>query len=491
MINREFAPDLPWAPERYRGAIRGQLVVRVASGEAPFAPHRLDVAAGFSAAPLTFDGGLVDAVVHKYSPALRVLSAFQPAGRIGGNTRARWDDLEDDVGVSRTFRIDIDPDADLVSLVHALEDLEIVEQVSPSYLSVTPFNEPRAAVPADRWYAHKMVGSKQALEFEPGDSTLICAIVDSGIDLHHVELEGNLRPGVDTVDLTGDAVPRSMKLVGDYSSVDRMPMDVVGHGTACAGIIGAVGHNLPKGLAGAARLMPIRALAGAQMVGRKTLTALGALIDIDMAVKLAVDLGARVLNLSFGTPETSLRERDPRPHASVIEYARRRGCVLVAASGNSGTTARYYPACLDGVIAVGSVGPESKPSTFTTRGDHVDLCAPGESIPSSSVGGYELNTGTSFAAPFVTAAAALLMARSARYSKPSDGAVIRDVLMRSARAFPRSANTTGCGNGILDVPAALQLLEKELSADPIASNDEAPPVWATPVRETRATARAP
>ena len=487
----EHAPDLPWAPERSRGAMRGRLIVRVAPGEAPPAPHRTDVALGMSSAPTVFDGGgPVDAVMNKYSPAQRVFSAYQPAARLGSPASNRWDDLEEDVGFSRTFRIDVDPDADLVALMQSLEDLDVVEQVSPVYLSVTPFDALQAVIPEDRWYAHRMIGAREALEFEPGDSALICAVIDSGVDMNHVELSGNLRPGMDTVDLAGDQVPRSLKLVGDYSGVDRVPMDLVGHGTACAGIIAASGKNLPRGLGGAVRVLPMRALAAAQMVGRRTLTALGSLLDIDAALKLAVDLRASVLNLSFGTPETSLRERDPRPHASVVEYARRRGCVLVAASGNSGTTARYYPACLDGVIAVGSVGPEGKPSKFMTRGDHVDLCAPGENIPSSSVGGYELNTGTSFAAPFVAAAASLLMARAARYGRPCDGGLIRELLMNTARPFPRSADSAGCGNGILDVPAALKALERELSTDSI-TKDEAPPVWATPVRQTRATARAP
>jgi subtilisin family serine protease len=437
------------------------------------------------------DGGPLDATVRHYSPALRAMNAFKPAGRVEGG--GRWDDLEEDLGLSRTFRLDVDPDADLVALTSALEDLAIVEEVSPYYLSVTPFDDPEPAAdpPADGLWAHDMIGARAALDFEPGDGTLICAVVDSGVDLHHRELETRLRPGVDTVDLPGDAVPRSMSLVGDYSGVDRVPMDLVGHGTACAAIIGARGVQLPPGLGGAVRLLPLRALAGARLVGRKTMTALGSLSDIDLAVKLAVDLGARVLNLSFGTPESSLRERDPRPHAAVVEYARRRGCVLVAASGNSGSNSRYYPSCLDGVVAVGSVGPGGAPSGFTTRGDHVDLCAPGENIPSAGVGGYQLNTGTSFAAPFVAAACTLLLARAARYAHPMDGGQVRELLMRTAKPFPRGVDHAGCGTGILDVPAALHALERELSAGAYESRDEEPPVWATPVREMRPTARAP
>ncbi|MFL5540758.1 MAG: S8 family peptidase, partial [Longimicrobiaceae bacterium] len=413
----ERAPDRPWAPERSRQALRGRLVVRVAPGEAPEkVPHRADVAAGLAVAPFSFDGGQLDRAVKRFSPALRVLRAFAPAVRIGapGARGHRWSDLEQETGLARMFRIDVDPDADLVALIEEVGALGLVESVSPFYLSVTPFLSPSPAEgekrqpPRDPWYAHRMIHAAEALAMEPGDSALILAVVDSGVDLHHPELQGALRPGFDTVDLPEGQVPRSLRLVGDYARPDRSAEDEVGHGTACAGIIAARGDRLPKGIGGAVRVMPARALAGAQMVGRETRTAMGSLMDIDLAVKTAVDLGARVLNLSFGTPETALRERDPRPHQEVVDYARRHGCILVAASGNSGSTARYYPACLDGVIAVGAVGADEHPTGFTTRGDHVDLCAPGESIPSTAVGGYQLNTGTSFASPLVAGVAALV-----------------------------------------------------------------------------------
>lgn len=491
----ERAPDRPWQPERTRQALRGRVLVRVAPGEAPErVPHRADVAAGLAAAPLSFDGGHLDRAVRRFSPALRVVRAFAPAERIGapGARGHRWSDLEEETGLARMFRIDVDPEADLVALVDHVGGLSVIESVSPVYLSVTPFRaelregEARPA-PKDPWYAHRMIHAAEALAMEPGDSALILAVVDSGIDLHHPELQGALRPGFDTVDLPDGQVPRSMRLVGDFSGPDKAPGDEVGHGTACAGIIAARGERLPRGVGGAVRVMPARALAGAQVVGRETRTALGSLMDIDLAVKTAVDLGARVLNLSFGTPESALRDRDPRPHREVVDYARRRGCILVAASGNSGTAARYYPACLDGVIAVGAVGPDGHPTGFSTRGDHVDLCAPGEGIPSTAVGGYQLNTGTSFAAPLAAGVAALVAARSARYSEPVDGEEVRELLKRTARPFPRGADADGCGAGILDARAALEALERDLSAPP----GDARAAPAPPARETAPAARSP
>ena len=205
--------------------------------------------------------------------------------------------------------------------------------------------------------------------------------------------------------------------------------------------------------------MPLRALAAAKVADRVAPTALGTLTDIDLAVKLAVDLGARVLNLSFGTPESALREGDPMPHVEVIEYALAHGCILIAASGNSGDRLRYLPACLPGVIAVGAVGVDGRPARFTTRGDHVALCAPGMEIRTAGLDGQVAQNGTSFAAPFVTGAAALLVAHSARRLAPLSPFALRDILVRSAAPFPSGAGTEGCGVGVLDIPAALRAAE--------------------------------
>lgn len=489
-----IAPDRPWAPESTRSAVRGRILLRLAPGEVPEGlPPLTVVAHGQAVAPSKVDGGPVDRVVKRYSPALRVATAF-PAAVINGG-RQRWDEDEHATGLARTLRIEVDPDASLVDLVAALGDLAIVEQVSPQYLSVTPFGGDGAASdgravadapPADPWYAHRMVGASEALGLEPGDTTLIVAIVDSGIDLEHEELRGRIRPGIDTVNLPSDSVPRSMQLLGDWSGVDRSPQDEVGHGTACAGIIGAHGRWLPPGLAGAARLLAARVLAAARMTGRRQVTAIGAISDIDLGLKQAIDLGARVLNLSFGTPESALRDRDPRPHADIVAYARRRGCVLVAASGNSGDSRRYYPSCLDGVIAVGAVGPDGAPTRFSTRGDHVDVCAPGERIVSTGIGGLQMNTGTSFAAPFVTSACALLLARAARLSRPLDADAVRDLLMRTARPFRRAADALGCGTGVIDIPAALRALEAPADDEGLGGSGE----WTSPATEAPQLVRA-
>jgi subtilisin family serine protease len=372
--------------------------------------------------------------------------------------------------LSRTYRIEVGPDTSVVNLVAELRDSSAVEMATPHYLCQAPFAvERQAPRPTGADWGQTMVGAARALEREPGDPALIVGIIDSGLALGHPELAGRYRAGSDFVDLSNDQLSRGVKLFGDYAGRDRQPEDEMGHGTGCASIIGARGLAVPPGLAGLARVLPMRALAGALLIENATPTALGGLPDIDAAFKCAVDLGARVLNLSFGTPESALRPEDPPPHLEVVRYALMRDCVLVAASGNSGDEMVYLPAALPGVIAVGSVGEGRTPSRFSTRGTHVALCAPGERILCASLRGYQENTGTSFAAPFVTAAAALLLACGARRGVPLSPFMVRELLVRGAAPFAEDAglhaDVRGCGAGILDVPAALRAAEAALADD--------------------------
>jgi subtilisin family serine protease len=205
-----------------------------------------------------------------------------------------------------------------------------------------------------------------------------------------------------------------MRLIGDSWGVGFNPLDLVGHGSFCAGILGAQGWRLPRGVAGRSLILPVRVLAAAQMHPGGPRVGVGALADIDAGMKICVDLGADVINMSFGTAESSLAHGDHLPHLPVIQYAVRYGCTLVAAAGNKGDDERYYPAALPEVIAVGSVDEGGRRSRFSSYGDHLSVCAPGEDIIGLSRHGYRMGSGTSFAAPFVCGVAALLVSRGRR-----------------------------------------------------------------------------
>jgi len=222
------------------------------------------------------------------------------------------------------------------------------------------------------------------------------AVIDSGVDRDQPDLAGRVDDGIDLVD---PGTP---------------PDDGYGHGTHVAGIIAAEPDNGlgMAGLAPLARILPVRVLDddGEGSFGR---TAYG--------IRWAVDHGAQVLNLSL-----TLTQDDPQVRRAV-QYAVDHNVVAVAAAGNrpcpeSGADETVYPAAYPQVIGVGAANKAGDVSGFSSCGSWVDVLAPGVSIvsiapkdarkPECSDGkGWCYLTGTSEAAPFVSAAAALRIAQ--------------------------------------------------------------------------------
>jgi subtilisin family serine protease len=459
---------MPWARPGSLYYFPGQLALKLALGHAPeHIPAVHDVRIGAREAARQLDGARIDQLLRHFSDQVRITRVHSAAASLDkrGKRHEAFDDVEQATGVARTFLVDVDDDCALADLADALRQVGTVEHVSPNYVCALPFHDGKvtAALDSDEaWASRDQIRAREAMAYEPGDPAVIVAIVDTGVLLEHPELRGHLRSGFNTVDFDSPDLASGLHLVGHWTGPDNDPEDFVGHGTSCAGIMGAAGDEIPPGLAGDCELLPIRVLAAAVVPGREEPVGIGAIYDIDRGVKKAMDLGAKVLNMSFGTPESALQPNDPKPHADVCRYGMARGCVLVAASGNSGKEERFLPAALDGVIAVGAVGPEGKPSPFATTGDHVAVAAPGEKIVSAGLYGYQRASGTSFAAPFVTGTAALLVSRALRRAESLDGRDVGQILRQSARPFSSGVQAPGLGSGILDAVGALRALEKEL-----------------------------
>jgi subtilisin family serine protease len=472
---------------RPRLASRGRVVLRLAPGRSPDRIHsHRDIAVGAGVPSSHVDRGPVDQAIRRVSSGMLAARAYHAAAHLDrpGQGHLDYDGLEESLGFSRTFRVQVDPDASLDDLVKSLLDLDGVEMATPLYWCELPFVAPGLASPqggarllaerrapsAGAITPYQMVGADEALAMEAGDPAVLVGLVDSGVALGHPELAGRIRPGVDTVDLVPTEMPAGLTLVAARGrNRRRHPEDQQGHGTACASIIAAQGVAMHRGLGNGSSVIPAKALAAVKTAERDELTAVGTLVDIDEAMKTAIDLGAHVLNLSFGTPESAIDKDNPVPHVELVRYALARGCVLVAASGNEGDFTRYFPSCLPGVIAVGSVGADLRPSHFSSRGDHVALCAPGEAIPVAGLDGYGEVSGTSFAAPFVAATCALMIARGLRYSTPLAPETVRRLLVESASAFATGTDARGCGAGILSAPAALRAVDAACS---ISTADE-------------------
>ena len=200
-------------------------------------------------------------------------------------------------------------------------------------------------------------------------------VVDSGIYAQHTALAGaNIVEGEDFT---------------QYGSTT----DTLGHGTFVAGVIAGADWGLAPGV----ELVPLKCFTGRT----------GTLADAVSAIYAGVDkYHCDVLNMSLGIAQQSDALADAVAHAAEA------GVVLVAAVGNAGTERLYYPAAYEGVLGVGSVKADLQPASATQHNASVDLTAPGDKIPGLGISGPEAwltGSGTSYAAPWVTAAAALIL----------------------------------------------------------------------------------
>ena len=292
------------------------------------------------------------------------------------------------------------------------------------------------------------------------------AIIDSGVDLEHVDLRDRIwinqaeSTGLTGVDDDGNGYVDDVRGwdfsdaptlpgKGDYLFPDNDPSDESGHGTRVAGVVGAQTDNA-EGIAGVApdcRLMALRA--GVTMQSGETFLEED---DLAAAILYAVDHGARVINMSWGSEELAYVIRD------VLAYAYARGAVLVVAAGNSGQMGLSHPAALDITIAVGATDNANNRSSFSSRGVPLDLAAPGSSVLSTTVGdAYGRLSGTSFAAPHVSGLAALVLSRSPHLSPEG----VRSLLVASATDLGSPAWDVDFGAGLANGPSLLAALEAD------------------------------
>lgn len=244
----------------------------------------------------------------------------------------------------------------------------------------------------------------------------IVAVVDTGVDYNHEDLDAN--NWVNSDETAGDNDDDDSNGYRDdtfgydfigsmYTAVtpDDEPMDENGHGTHVSGIIGAENNTLGVvGVAPSATIMPV-----------KVLDAYGFGWDSTIAdgIRYAADNGADVINLSLGSNFSTHTVSD------AIDYAVTNGVVVIAAAGNSGTmTGGSYPAGYGNVVSVGANNEDDKKAYFSNWGK-VDVMAPGVDILSTYPGNlYEKLSGTSMASPHVAGVAALIVQDSVLVNNP-------------------------------------------------------------------------
>jgi subtilisin family serine protease len=248
------------------------------------------------------------------------------------------------------------------------------------------------------------ISATKAWELTAGSSQVVVAVIDTGVDYNHPDLAANILRD------------NSGKVVGyDYVNMDDDPMDDFGHGTHCAGTIGAVGNN-GIGVAGVCwnvKIMPLKFL-GASGSGNTS--------DAVSCIDFAISHGAHILSNSWGGGGFSQLLLD------AIRRAEKAGILFVAAAGNGAMDidqGGFYPAGYardaSNVISVAATDAYDVLASFSNYGPRTcDVAAPGVSIystvpsgscPLCSSSGYAYMSGTSMATPHVAGAAALIMAR--------------------------------------------------------------------------------
>jgi len=223
----------------------------------------------------------------------------------------------------------------------------------------------------------------------PLEGDITVAVLDTGIDLDHEDLVGKMVSHYSSVYLVRPEPP-----VQPIEAVD----DPNGHGTHCAGIVSAATNN-NIGVAGTAPTINLMIVQVLNKYGE------GGLDWICRGIVWAVDHGADVLSMSFGSRTESLATTE------AINYALEHGVICVAAAGNYGSSTLVYPASLNGVISVAATNSSDYRASFSTYGSWVDVAAPGENILSTwNDGGYIAKSGTSMACPMVAGIAGMLLA---------------------------------------------------------------------------------
>ena len=277
------------------------------------------------------------------------------------------------------------------------------------------------SVPNDPYYSLQWgmgnINMPQVWDYTTGSNTVYVAVLDTGIDYNHPDLNANM--GKDSYNNYG-------RYFYNGGLTSNNPMDIHGHGTHVAGIIGAVGNNGigVVGVCWTVKMLAVNVFTpGAGSFGGPGAYDSDVINGINyVASEKTKGLNIRVANMSFGGWKDPLP--DSSPFGAAIELLSNKGIICVMAAGNdnqnlnnptgSYTGKKVYPSSFkfENTISVGSISSSNARSSFSNYGSNwVDIAAPGTDIYSTLMNNtYGNNSGTSMSAPHVTGAAALLCA---------------------------------------------------------------------------------
>lgn len=287
---------------------------------------------------------------------------------------------------------------------------EYMPQVSVSFDPIETIDRtPNDARYSSQWGLTK-IQAPSAWDTRTDASSVVIAVIDSGVNYNHPDLAGNM--WVKNSSASATNYKYGMRCLS--GTVTGNPLDDNGHGSHCAGIIGAVGNNSTgvSGVAWRAKIMACKSLSS---------TGSGSVSDRIICMEWARTNGASIVSMSLGAKRSPISEE-----FSAFQRLRDSGIIAVCAAGNDGDDNELYPHYpssydLENIVSVAASTSSDGLASFSCYGStSVDIAAPGDGILSTvdvaSYGQYESWSGTSMATPFVAGALALVKAQYPSYT---------------------------------------------------------------------------
>ena len=302
-----------------------------------------------------------------------------------------------------------------------LSVLAIVCATTAASAATVSFNDP---LQSRQWYLDALnFGDAWAQLLELPDRGYIkVAVVDSGFDTHHVDLQQNL------------ALAKGINIVNGSDNLSP----VNPHGTGTIGLMAATSGN-GEGISQAAwstRAIPVRVSNRSDGAAYTT--------HLVEGIRYAADQGARVINVSYSGVHLGVLNRAAR-------YAQRRGAVVFMAAGNDGKRHDNWRNHKF-LVAVGATDRDGSVSSFSSTGSFVDVVAPGRDIMSLTTGSRTTSwSGTSFASPIAASVAGLMLVANPDLAPWQ----VRRILMQTARDIGAVGVDAQSGHGLIDAEAAV------------------------------------
>ncbi len=484
-VTRNAAVAIP-APGSYfikLSITRGAVVYRLYVGETSSVG-----AFGDLSATARWVAGEVLVKLHSRAAASTTAPAFAAAAgmRVAASRHGAWMRLRTTDFETTFQRLQVAPrrrgaddqrQRDTLDLIQALARDPRVACAEPNYIR-RPLAGPNDPLYPLQWNLD-LINLPAAWEITLGRSDVVVAVVDTGVVRHHPDLKNKLVAGYDFISdpsaaADGDGVDDDADDPGDDDGGGSSF-----HGTHVAGIVAAQFNNGlgVAGTGGKTRVMPVRVLGrdggNDADIANGILWAAGIDVTIDGQIVPGASPPADIINLSLGGEAPSLSLCD------AIAQARSAGAIVVAAAGNSASSAPIYPAGCDGVVSVSALGANALPAPYTNFGKTIDVCAPGGNVetdiqPDGYVDGvlstraedtgggidptYDYAQGTSMATPHVAGVAALMKAGRQHMTPDEFQAWLETGMLTGMLPFDHDPYY---GYGLIDAHAAVRAAQGE------------------------------